>query len=183
MPLPERKTPRLRWGRVSVPDATYFVTACTKNRETVFANRDVATKALSVLDELPVGHDADILAATIMPDHVHLLFTLGARLSFGQVIAKFKTLARERGRVAWHWQDESFEHRLRATDSPEDYAFYIFMNPYRANLIPLTVRWPAWFCPDPKRFLFLSYLTENEPVPREWLGKSEEIAARITVHS
>ncbi len=133
MPLPQRKTARLRSGRVSVAGATYFVTLCTQARAAVLTQSETGAKVLETLRELHVAGDAEILAATIMTDHAHLLFTLGVRLRFGQVVAKCKTLARDCGRAAWRRQEDGFEHRLRPPESAEDYAFYIFMNPYCAG--------------------------------------------------
>ena len=77
------------------------------------------------------------------------------------------------------WQDESFEHQVRLSDSIEDYAFYIFMNPYKAGLCPLNEGWPWWICPEPLTFRFLGLLASNEPVPALWLGLGDEIAGRI----
>ena len=183
MPLSERETSRLRWGRVSLPGASYFVTACTQNREAVFARSAAATKATAVLAEMHAARDATFLAATIMPDHVHLLFTLGTKLRLGQVVGKFKTLVREKGTADWRWQNDGFEHRLRLNDAVEDYGFYIFMNPYRAELIPLTQTWPWWFCPDSSRFLFLSHLAKETSVPAEWVGRSRELGSQLTVRA
>lgn len=124
-----------------------------------------------------------LVAATAMPDHVHMLFVLGERLQVGQVIGKIKTLARKQTNADWRWQDESFEHQLRLNDSLEDYGFYIFMNPYHAGLCRLSERWPGWICPRPESFLFLAHLEDNQAVPEEWLERSKEIADRIVVRA
>jgi putative transposase len=179
MSLPERRTAHLRWGRVSRPGATYFVTVCTKDRERVFANDALAKKTVATLSLIHEAGDAEILAATVMPDHVHLHFTLGLRLRLGQVIGKFKSIARNHGKASWQWQEDGFEHELRQNESIEDYALYVFMNPYRAGLIELSQKWDYWFCPDPKRFLFLSLFSAVEPVPAAWLEKSISLRARL----
>ncbi|MSU25606.1 MAG: hypothetical protein EXS32_17515 [Opitutus sp.] len=181
MPLPQRKTAHLRWGRVSLIGARYFVTGCTQTRLPVLVHEDTALQLIAVLQRLQVDQDVTVLAATIMPDHAHLLFTLGARLRLGQVMAKFKTLARDAGRVTWHWQEDGFEHRLRATERVEDYGFYIFMNPYAAGLITVEARWRWWFCPDPSQFRFLSLLHPDGTPPHEWLREAENVKARITI--
>jgi putative transposase len=137
-----------------------------------------AQRTLDVLAEIHASGDAEIAAATVMFDHVHLLFTLGTRLRVGQILGKFKTLVRDRGRAPWRWQEDGFERRLRPRDTIEDFGFYIFLNPYRAGLIPLDQRWPWWFCPDPKRFEFLGMLDGSEAVPAEWLPKSIQLKAR-----
>ena len=81
--LPERRTARLRWGRVSLAGATYFVTFCTQARSPVLVHGETARRLVAALGRLQTDQDATILAATIMPDHVHLLFTLGGRLRLG----------------------------------------------------------------------------------------------------
>jgi putative transposase len=177
MPLPQRRTANLRWGRNSCAGSTYFLTLCMQHRAPVFANpaaAAVATKTLRVLQD--VG-DVEMLAGTVMPDHVHALFTLGRRLRLGQVMGKFKTLVRKQGTEAWKWQEDGFEHEVRAGDLIEDFGFYIFMNPYRAGLVGLHERWPYWFCPDPIRFFFLSLLGDKEAVPAGWIEKSVQTRA------
>ncbi len=73
-----------------------------------------------------------------------------------------------------------FEHQLRGHESPEDYAFYIFMNPYRAGLCPLMDLWPWWICPRPSLFRFLDALNTAPTVPEAWLNLSDQAASKIT---
>lgn len=126
-----------------------------------------------------IAGDIELLAATVMPDHVHLLFTLGSRLRVGQVMGKFKSLARDMGKVPWQWEQDGFEHQVRAFESIQDYAFYILMNPYRAGLCPLTAIWPWWLCPNPGVFRFMTALEQGNAVPSTWLGLSDQIAVRL----
>src|SRR5688500_12063477 len=127
------------------------------------------------------AQDVSILAATIMPDHVHMLFTLGSHLRVGQLLAKFKTLARQQGFMPWRWQDESLEELLSEAESTESYAFYTYMNPYRANLLALHDRWPWWFSPRSELFQFSSAISEDEPIPMEWCGRAERVAKTLIV--
>jgi REP element-mobilizing transposase RayT len=131
------------------------------------------------MDMLQTSRNIDLLAATIMPDHVHLLFVLGSKLSLGQVMAKMKTQARDSGRSGWHWQDDGFEHRLRPEETAEDYAFYIFMNPYRAGLLTIEQSWPWWCCPSPTLFRFASDLSAKGTPPAAWLDHVEVTARRL----
>lgn len=178
MSLPVRETARLRWGRISIPGARYFLTLCTQDRQPVLTSAPVPDSIRATLHSLHPA-DATVLAATIMPDHVHLLFTLGARLTLGQVMGKFKTLSRNHGFTAWHWQEDGFDHRLRPEESLEDYGFYIFMNPYRARLLPVSQAWPFWVCPEPTQFRFTAHLAPHGTPPPEWLDQVETVATRI----
>ena len=177
--LPLRKTHHLRRGRVSLPGGRYFLTLCTPARQPVFAQESEARRVTTALHVTHAVGDIDLLAATVMPDHVHLLFILGQRLTLGQVMAKLKNLARDGGKVSWRWQEDGFEHHLRPHETTEDYGFYIFMNPYRAGLCALDATWPWWICPDEKRFVFPAHLGARVSVPVEWLGDAAEVAANI----
>lgn len=179
MSLPDRGTQRLRDHRSSVAGARYFVTECVRSRLPVLRHWATADRARETLGELHDSGDAEISAATIMPDHVPLLFTLGPRLRLGQVLAKFKSFTRDRGRASWHWQEDGFERKLRANDPLEKIGLYIFMNPYRAGLVQPHERWPGWFCPDPLRFEFTRHLQNDAPVPLAWIPQSAEIKASL----
>jgi REP element-mobilizing transposase RayT len=144
----------------------------------VFADAVEAERLTQAIEALHVASDYTLLAATVMPDHAHLLFQLGHRLTLGQVIAKLKSRARKNGGARWRWQDDGFERRLRADESAEDYAFYVFMNPYRAKLASLDTRWPWWRCSDERSFRFLCGLNGG-PVPRQWLDDVERVASTI----
>lgn len=180
MPRPVRKTANLRLGRVSLSGASYFVTACTAVRAPVLTEPATASLLLQTLADLHSSGDVALHAATVMPDHAHLLFAMGSRLRLTQVVAKFKALARDRGRANWHWQENVFEHQLRTRESIEDYGFYVFMNPYRAGLCALDACWPWWFCPEPSSFRFLSGLRPEGAPQDSWLTEAEKIESRIT---
>ena len=174
-----RHTARLRWARISIPGASYFLTICTQNREPVLTHASNAGRIISALLDLHAAGDMDLRAATIMPDHAHLAFVLGSRLPVGRVMAKFKTLARESNSAAWRWQQDGYEHRLRSKETEEDYGFYIFMNPYKARLISIAARWPWWVCPEPARFAFMQHLNADGTPPSEWLDKADVVAKRV----
>ncbi len=178
--LPERKTERLRLGRVSLPGARYFVTACIRVRCPVFSDEVHAQRVRAAVHDLHEAGDWRLLAGTIMPDHVHVLFTLGERLSLDRVIAKWKARARA-SKADWRWQANFFEHRLRADEDTEEYAFYIFMNPYRAGLVGANEGWSGWLRGADWRWRFEDALNREAGPPREWLGRVEELAGRIQI--
>ena len=162
-----------------MPSTRYFLTLCTRNREPVLTSPVQAERLTATWRGMEDSGDLKLLAATLMPDHVHALFVLGDRLPFSQVMAKYKTLATDHGRTSWRWQQNGFEHRLRETEDSADYGFYLFMNPYRAKLIQLSEQWLWWLCPEPSRFAFLEHLSDGCP-PTEWLERVEQVARRVT---
>ncbi len=79
--LPKRKNPRLRGFDYSSQE-TYFVTMCTKNKEKIFWENNqlnelgkIAQKHISDLSSHYFGIKIDNY--TIMPNHIHLLVTIG----------------------------------------------------------------------------------------------------------
>lgn len=129
----------------------------------------------AIWSEFDSRGDTETLAATVMPDHIHWLFTLGERLTLGRVLAKFKV----RSSRLWNdqngeWQRDYFEHRLRENESSEAYGFYIFMNPYRAKLVNPDEAWPGWHCPQPDEFRFTALWDSAARPPRPWLDLPED---------
>lgn len=99
-----------------------------------------------------------------------------------RVISKLKgTITRKmhRANQRLSWQENVFEHRLRPEESAESYAFYIFMNPYRASLCSTEADWPWWVCTEPCRFRFLALRRDNGSPQPEWLEEAERVAQQI----
>lgn len=138
--LPQRKTENLLVGRASLPRARYFITLCTENREAGLTETSYAEAILNTWREHHRAGDFKLQCGTIMPDHFHALFEPGERLSLSQVISKFKSTCPS----TISWQRNYYDHRLRADDAMEPFSKYIFLNPYRKQLIPLKQAWPWW---------------------------------------
>jgi putative transposase len=160
----------LRRGRHSESGATYFITFCTEERA---SGLTTALLAQSIVDETrAMEHDAvwATRCMTIMPDHVHLLVTLGATLSLGRAVARLKSLTTPCLVTAdLRWQSGYFDHRLRDREEVLPYFLYTYLNPYRANLIAASDEWPWFVCSDEDRAWFGPLLHENRPEPA-WLA-------------
>jgi putative transposase len=178
MPYRSRATEKLLPGRVSSPGACYFLTWCTHNRTRVLTAPTVHGTTRSAIVGLAESHDGAVLAATIMPDHVHLLLTLGTRLTVSQVVAKAKA-AVTRAHPSVEWQLNFFEHRLRATSAAESFAFYIFMNPYLAGLCRLDETWPGWVPSSQIRWSFEDKLRKGQLPHTEWLPEAERFGRTL----
>ena len=171
--FPQRQTAELRKGRISLAGATYFVTFGTAQRTPLVASSVAITAAHAVCQRLVQEGDVSALTATVMPDHVHLLFRLGGNLALDRVVAKWWALAR-RSVAGLEWQANFFEHRLRSEEITEPYAWYIFMNPYRAGLIGSDRPWLGWWIDGQIAYEFLTK-TRPGPCPQpEWLDQMRE---------
>ena len=166
---PERKTERLHLGRSSASGARYFVTMVTAHRQPWLAQSAGAQAVLSALQSWHTAGDGRIFAATVMPDHVHVLFELGQSLPLGRCVARWKAEARRKIAYAGAWQRDFWEHLVRTEESWEDYGLYLFLNPYRAGLVRAGNAWPWWWAPEPGLFQFAGSLDANGAPPAAWI--------------
>jgi REP element-mobilizing transposase RayT len=157
-------------GRISVPHARYFVTLCAKRVTTEWTHPALGPRLVQTIAAVYNPPDATLLCATIMPDHLHLLFELGSRLPLDRLLAKFKTVARRQCANDVSWQRNFYEHRLRPDESAEDVARYVFLNPYRKQLVRRTQAWPYWQLGSNADFDFLHLLEAGQYPPEAWLA-------------
>ncbi|WED63532.1 transposase [Synoicihabitans lomoniglobus] len=126
--------------------ASYFLTLCTEHR---CPGLTTSILAEAVIREVEILADDDVWrlqALTIMPDHVHVLVALGAKLDLSPAISRFK--AKTKGALQsgnLHWERGYFDHRIRPDDKLAPVLRYMALNPFRAGLTKSTEQvWP-WF--------------------------------------
>jgi putative transposase len=161
----------LRRGRWSAPGAEYFLTVCVEGRSRGLSDDPLASTTWAQAHQLASAGLWHIRTGTIMPDHLHLLITLGERTPLSEVIRLFKgRLTLELRRAEVRWQSGYFDHRLRDREDRLPLFLYIFLNPYRAHLIAPGKIWPAYYC-APEDWKWFSQLTNFScPMP-EWLER------------
>ncbi len=172
--LPTRQTPELLVGRRSIPGAIYFLTLCEVKRRPALLDTPITLEIKRSLERIHTSKDFMLIAATVMPDHVHLLGTLGDRLSVSRLVGKFKAdthrVLRPRG---LEWQENFYEHRLRDENESEPFARYVFLNPYRAALLKVSAQWPLWWRWGERKFEFEAMVAQTGEVPLGWLGEPD----------
>jgi REP element-mobilizing transposase RayT len=174
-PCHQRLTSDLQKGRISLSYARYFITCSSKRPQKRMAETVPALTIKNALKRLEESGDIILLCGTIMPDHVHLLAVLQDKLSIGRVVGKFKALTKiSLLQYDIHWQRDFFEHRLRPGEPAANYARYIFLNPYRSNLISRKSEWPHWMKNGETDFDFMPYLEQGHYPPGEWLDAPPE---------
>jgi REP element-mobilizing transposase RayT len=106
------------------------------------------------------GKDYDLIAYSIMPNHMHLVFGIGAPdliVPVGQIdnlsnkpVSKImhslkRHTAREAnkilGRTGAFWQDESYDHVIRNSEELERIILYVLHNPVKAGFVKT---WRDW---------------------------------------
>ena len=110
----------------------------------------------------------------VMPDHVHVLCIPGKKLTIGRCISRWKNQTTRASGYAGKWQRDFWEHRIRSSETIEDYGLYMLLNPYRAGLVAAGCSWLGWWLPDSKLFHFSAALDASGSPPREWLEYPSE---------
>lgn len=174
MLIPNRmKPPRgyesLRQQRTSIPGASYFVTACTRDRQPGLHHSEPAAAIRAELSAMNHDRTSEPRAWVVMPDHLHLLIRLNDKLTLGQAIGRFKAKTRQavlaRGLA---WQGNYFEHRLRPDDQVEEVLRYIYLNPYHTKLVSHSESYPHFWMCETDAAWFSPMLDDERPFP-EWL--------------
>ena len=131
----------------------HFVTFVTKERHQLPGwARDI------VLNACVFGHDKrfNLRVAVVMPDHAHLILTPLLDIE-GQRICRLHEIMRgikshsarrineQLGQTGRIWQEESFDHVLRCSESLDAKVAYILANPVRAGLAMIPEEYPwSW---------------------------------------
>jgi REP element-mobilizing transposase RayT len=159
----------LRRGRCSQRGASYFVTFCVQDRKPVLIPH-MAQSLMAEARQMTVAGIWKLRCLTVMPDHVHLYFVLGSSLTLAQSVTRLKVRVKEALKVkSASWQGNFYDHRIRQDDSIESIIRYIWMNPYRKNLLPTGKIWPWFYCRAEEWAWFEGLTDSGKPYPA-WLG-------------
>jgi REP element-mobilizing transposase RayT len=168
--LPIRKTYNLYRGRRPIPGGRYFITLCSKDRRSGLTAPATAAAILATWRLQHAEGDYTFHCGTVMPDHIHCIFTLGDRLSLGKAVIKFKAKTKEELKLqGLSWQRDFYDHWLRAEKSMEGFARYIFLNPYRKALLAPDEAWPHWHLSHKYRPEFMAHLDDQGTPPAQWI--------------
>ena len=141
---------RLRAGRWSAEGVSYFITWTTKDR-TPLPDFEIATRVLKECLSFLAQHDAiDPICFVVIPDHVHLVFTL-VKGDLAVVMNRLKTFTsreinRLSGRQGALWGAQYYEHQIRAEEPLTKIVRYCYENPVRKGIVTAPRDWPHWWC-------------------------------------
>ena len=143
-----RRGHTLRNGRHSAEGQVYLVTTVTRDRRRLFEDFEVGTIVSRTLAQPALWPDADLLAWTLMPDHLHLLVQLRAGGDLSMLMQRLKAVTSlEAGRLVGPggiWQHGFHDRAVRKEESLRDVARYVIANPIRAGLVARVADYPFW---------------------------------------
>ena len=122
-----------------------FVTLCVSGRERVLVNKEVFDSIKATFDQL---HKWQVLAAAVMPDHVHVIVVPKEErdLSVGDFSTGFKRMLRKQlGSQTWEWQRGCFDRLMRSDESAWEKWQYLRENPVRHGLVSKWEDWPYFY--------------------------------------
>ena len=137
----------------------HFVTFVTKDR---YRLQDWARQIVLETCTYAHGKKYSLRVAVVMPDHAHLIMTPSIDFqrhkmySLHEILRSIKSYSARRindrlGSRAKIWQDESFDHVLRNSESLDAKVAYILANPVRAGLVNVSADYP-WKWERPVEF-------------------------------
>jgi REP element-mobilizing transposase RayT len=142
----------LRRGRRSIAGQTYVLTAVTRDRRRIFDRPSTIAIVARALLELERSAHWRLHGWVAMPDHVHVVATLGeSELSETMRLFKGRSArAINAGREAPRtlWQPGFHDHALRSDESVRAAVLYVCANPLRAGLALSLREYGAWDAPE-----------------------------------
>jgi putative transposase len=123
----------------------HFATICCHQRRPVFSSQLYANRLIEILRRDAISHRFGVHAYCVMPDHLHLLVQGLDHAS--DLLTFIKSLKQSTGYEFKQadgnalWQKKFHDHILRARDSVDAVAAYIWLNPVRKGL-----------CTEPKKY-------------------------------
>lgn len=159
----------LRRYRRSRPGSDYFLTINLATRGRGLEIPALTNAVINRWEQLDAQGYWRVRTGTVMPDHLHLLIRLGDIAPLDECLKRFK--GRLQSALRWHglkWQEGYYDHEVRAGDDPLPIFLYIYLNPYRAELVPDTQTWPGYRC-RPEDWDWFGALTKESAPQPEWL--------------
>ncbi|HEC19303.1 MAG TPA: transposase [Gammaproteobacteria bacterium] len=140
----------LRQGRHSQTGQIYLLTTCTHNRQKLFTLKPIARLVINSLHWLEQQGRMGLLAAVVMPDHLHFV----AQLHTGTLNQLMQSLKGYTGREINQllgkngpiWQRQYHDHALRTDEDLNQVILYCLQNPQRAGLVDDFHYYPHWYC-------------------------------------
>ena len=138
----------LRKGRVSTPNAEYFITFVCQQRTPYFTDPTLAQLFCQSINHNEKTHQCQWLSWVLMPEHFHGLLSLGDT-SLGAVVGQLKGVTARRVNQSLNtsttiWQPAYYDHALRLEEDRVAVSRYIIANPLRRGLTERIGDYPYW---------------------------------------
>ena len=141
MDIATRKRLHLEFFNYSDNYQIYFTTICIKNKINYLLNSNLAKNIIDQLKFRRNNNEIKLYAYCIMPDHIHLLLSLGEsyRKNLQNWMESFKRytskIAKANYQINHFWQKNFYDHIIRKEESLVMIVEYILNNPVRKGMV------------------------------------------------
>ncbi len=147
MAIPQRNADP---DKIVSPARTFFVTTKTSQGRRLLQSERNATLMINVLRSYVTAGKLQLHDFVVMPDHVHLLITVGDGMTIEKAMQLIKggfsfRLKKETGYPGEIWQRGFSEVRVNDSHSFSQHREYIAANPVRAGLVDAPETFPYCF--------------------------------------
>ena len=147
---------RPRAGRISIPGRCYFITKSVAGRKSnpliqdprfSLQNKDECNVVIDTLRWMSENRRIRVHGYVLMPDHIHLQFSLRYVQPLSQVMSSFFTwtsrnINRSKERTGRFWRREYHDTRIKDDQSCWSHINYIRYNPVRTEYVDRPKDWP-----------------------------------------
>jgi putative transposase len=149
------------YRRAYLPGGTFFLTLVTYHRQRLFAEPENVSRLRTAVAKTKIERPFDIVAAVVLPDHIHFLWTLppddcdySGRVSrlkvlFTRSLRGYRSLpqnisaSRRKHRESDVWQRRFWERNVRDEKDLAQHLDYIHYNPVKHGLVSCPHLWTA----------------------------------------
>ena len=137
------RLPRCEYQKVLQP---VFFAACTQSRKPIMVQRGLAGALAVLMDETAGRHGCEIIAYTIMPEHLHIIACVVRE--GGDVLSFFKEFKRSAAHAAMRrgfgdlWQRDFWDRHTRNDHDLRICVTYVLWNPVEEGLCGTPGDWP-----------------------------------------
>jgi REP-associated tyrosine transposase len=140
----------LRRGRFDESGFYYFLTTVTKKRRPIFLESTAAQIVLNSLKWLDDNDRITLIAAVVMPDHIHFIAELKSA-SLVKLMHSLKSYtANEINRVLGQnghvWESQYYERGIKDESSLNSLIRYCLENPVRNGIVSDFREYRFWYC-------------------------------------
>lgn len=141
----------MRYRRVRIEGASYFFTVVTHKRQKLFADDDAVARLMQTVASVQSAHPFQIDAYVILPDHLHIIWTLPENdsnypMRWRQIKSAFTrslgaepevqtSKSRREKSEETVWQRRYWEHTISSETDFATHVAYTHFNPVKHGLV------------------------------------------------
>lgn len=147
--IPVRDSVVARSTRWTVAPDEHFLTVCASGGGAGLVTPQLHSEIYAAAHLLALDHHWHLRAATVLPEHLHLLVGLGAQTTVAAVVGRFKErLESSLAKVEMAWQEGYCDRRVQPGEDHLPVFLFLLRHPLRASRGVLPEDWSGNYCAE-----------------------------------